>query len=231
MTTTRTRAGVAAFAASVCIGLSGCSAPPSKGGAGKSLTVKGSDTMVQLAQAWAEAFMRKFPGAKVSVTGGGSNTGIAALMNKGTDVCNASREMKESEREIARKNGVDVREFVVGRDALSVIVHPSNPVTELSLAQLKDLYTGKARNWKEVGGPDKPVVLNSRETSSGTYVFFQEQHQRAHLRFPKGFFKGDRLTDLISGEEHAVTPAAGGSLELRLPCPTWRFAMLVEKGA
>ncbi len=174
MTTTRTRAGVAAFAASVCIGLSGCSAPPSKGGAGKSLTVKGSDTMVQLAQAWAEAFMRKFPGAKVSVTGGGSNTGIAALMNKGTDVCNASREMKESEREIARKNGVDVREFVVGRDALSVIVHPSNPVTELSLAQLKDLYTGKARNWKEVGGPDKPVVLNSRETSSGTYVFFQE---------------------------------------------------------
>jgi phosphate transport system substrate-binding protein len=118
--------------------------------------------------------MKAHPGTKVSVTGGGSNTGIAALMNKGTDICNASREMKESERGIAKRNGVDVREFVVGRDALSVIVHPTNPVSELSLAQLKDLYTGKIANWKDVGGADQAVVLNSRETSSGTYVFFQE---------------------------------------------------------
>lgn len=152
----------------------GCGPSRKDGAAAKSMTIKGSDTMVQLAQAWAEAFMKQRPDVKVSVTGGGSNTGVAALMNKGTDICDSSRQIKESEVELAKSKGIDVREFIVAQDALSVVVHPSNPVSELSIAQLKDLYTGKVTNWKEVGGSDQKVVLNSRETSSGTYVFFQE---------------------------------------------------------
>jgi len=152
----------------------GCTAPAEKSEEKKSLAVKGSDTMVQLGQAWAEAFMKEHPDIQVSVTGGGSNTGIAALLNRGTDVCNASRQIKPEELEQAKQKGLDVKEFIVAQDALSVIVHPSNPVTELTLAQIKDIYTGKTTNWKELGGPDRPIVLNSRETSSGTYTFFTE---------------------------------------------------------
>ncbi len=152
----------------------GCRAPSKEKAQQQALTVKGSDTMVQLAQAWAEAFMQEHPEIAVSVTGGGSNTGIAALMNRGTDICNSSREIAASEKEAAKAKGLDLQEFVVGQDALAVVVHPQNPVSELSLAQLKDIFTGKIKNWKEVGGTDKAIVLNSRETSSGTYVFFQE---------------------------------------------------------
>jgi phosphate transport system substrate-binding protein len=144
------------------------------GGERGQITIKGSDTMVQLAQAWAQEFMKTHPNIRVTVTGGGSNTGIVALINKGTDVANASRPMKEEEKRSAASRGVDVKEFVVAQDALSVIVHPSNPINELTMEQLKDIYTGRVTNWKELGGPDQTIVLNSRESSSGTYVFFQE---------------------------------------------------------
>lgn len=167
-----------AVAATAAVVLAGCSSPKQDGGAGsgerRTLIVKGSDTMVQLAQAWAEEFMKKHPDIMVTVTGGGSNTGIAALMNKGTDICNSSRAIKEEELASAKRKGIDVQEFVVAQDALSVVVHPDNPISELTLAQLKDIYTGKITNWSAVGGPDQRIVLNSRETSSGTYVFFQE---------------------------------------------------------
>lgn len=165
-----------ATVAAALVLMAGC-APKNESGAPaekKTLTIKGSDTMVQLAQAWAEAFMKKHPETQVSVTGGGSNTGVAALINRATDICNASRPIKPEELEQAKAKGTEVKEFVVAQDALSVIVHKSNPVSELTLAQLKDIYTGKITNWKQVGGPDRNIVLNSRETSSGTYVFFQE---------------------------------------------------------
>ncbi len=149
-------------------------APTGSGGGSISLSLKGSDTMVQLAQVWAQEFMNSHKGAAITVTGGGSNTGIAALVNKGTDLANASRPMKDEEKAEAAKKGVEPREFIVAQDALSVIVHLSNPVNELTIEQLKGIYTGKIANWKEVGGPDQRIVLNSRETSSGTYVFFQE---------------------------------------------------------
>lgn len=156
------------------LALAGCTKSAQDGQEKKTLMVKGSDTMVQLAQAWAEEFMKEHPGIQVSVTGGGSNTGIAALLNRATDVCNASRQIKPEEQEQAKKKGLEIKEFVVAQDALSVIVHPDNPINELTVAQLKDIYTGKVRNWKELGGPDKNIVLNSRETSSGTYTFFTE---------------------------------------------------------
>lgn len=140
----------------------------------QTLTVKGSDTMVQLAQAWAQDFMKDNPNISVTVTGGGSNTGIAALMNKGTDIANASRPMKSEETDKAKESGVAVQEFTVAQDALSIVVNPKNTISALTLAQLKDIYQGKVTNWKQIGGPDMNIVVNSRETSSGTYTFFQE---------------------------------------------------------
>lgn len=169
----------AALAAAVVLAAGGCTKPePGQGGgpgsgARRALTVKGSDTMVQLATAWAQEFMKTHPDISVTVTGGGSGTGIKALINGTADIANSSRPIQEGEKaEIARRG--ELREFVVAQDALAVIVHPRNPVSELALAQLKDIYTGKTTNWRPVGGPDRKIVLNARETSSGTYVFFQE---------------------------------------------------------
>ena len=163
-----------ALCAPVAAVLSGCTKPDSTGdsaaGAKQNLTVKGSDTMVQLAQGWAQEFMKAHPEISVTVTGGGSGTGISALKNKSTDIANSSRPMKDDEK----ADVGDVKEFIVAQDALAVIVNPQNPISELTLEQIKDIYTGKVTNWNQVGGPDRRIVLNARETSSGTYVFFQE---------------------------------------------------------
>ncbi len=138
------------------------------------IQIKGSDTMVNLGQAWAEEFMAKHPDASIAVTGGGSGTGIASLINGTCDIAEASREMKAQEMELAKKNGHDVREFKVAVDALAVVVHPSNPVRELTEAQLSDIFTGKVTNWKEFGGKDAKVLALSRERNSGTHVYFLE---------------------------------------------------------
>jgi phosphate transport system substrate-binding protein len=139
------------------------------------ITVKGSDTMVVLGQRWAEEYMAKHKGTTIQVTGGGSGTGISALINGTTDVCESSRSMKDTEKkQIADKAGGPPVEIVVARDGLSVYVNDSNPLSELSMAQLKDIYTGKITNWKDVGGQDGKIIPYSRENSSGTYVFFKE---------------------------------------------------------
>ena len=145
------------------------------GGAQRAIQNKGSDTLVNLALAWAEAYREVEPGVSIAVTGGGSGTGIAALINGTVDIANASREMKESEIEDARKNGFDPQEFTVAIDALAVIVNQANPVNELTIDQLSDIYTGRITNWKEVGGNDAPIILVSRETNSGTHVYFLEE--------------------------------------------------------
>jgi phosphate transport system substrate-binding protein len=139
-----------------------------------SITVKGSDTMVNLASAWAEAFSNENPKVSISVTGGGSGTGIAALINKQTDIADASRAMKDEEVQDAEANGVNPVETQVALDGLSVVVNPSNPVTELSIPQLSDIYSGKVSNWKDVGGNDATIVVLARDTNSGTHVFFKE---------------------------------------------------------
>ena len=139
------------------------------------VTVKGSDTMVVLGQRWAEEYMKKNPKTTIQVTGGGSGTGISALINGTTDVCEASRAMKEAEKkQLADKAGAPPVEITVAKDGLSVYVHESNPLTELSIEQLKAIFTGKVTSWKEVGGPDAKIIPYSRENSSGTYVFFKE---------------------------------------------------------
>lgn len=140
------------------------------------ITVKGSDTMVILGQKWAEVYMQKHPGSKVQVTGGGSGTGFAALQNRQTDIANASRKIKLKEVEqCVRSFGKRPREYAVALDGLSVYVNSRNKLEALSLEEIRDIFTGKTTNWKDVGGPDAPIILYSRENSSGTYEFFKEQ--------------------------------------------------------
>lgn len=140
----------------------------------KMVQIKGSDTMVNLGQAWAEVFMEKNLEASIAVTGGGSGTGIAALISGTCDIAESSRSMKTEEIEQVKAKGKEVKEFVVGIDALTVVVHPSNPVRQLTIEQLSDIFTSKIKNWKELGGLDRPIVALSRERNSGTHVYFLE---------------------------------------------------------
>ena len=135
---------------------------------------KGSDTIVNLALAWAEKYQADHSDVRISVTGGGSGTGIAALVNGTVDIANASRKIKDEEIAQAKTNGINPVEHIIARDAIAVIVNPKNPVSELTLQQISDIYSGKYTNWKEVGGEDRPIVRLSRETNSGTHVYFLE---------------------------------------------------------
>jgi len=139
------------------------------------ITVKGSDTMVILAQRWAEKYMAVHPDVSIQVTGGGSGTGISALINGTTDICNSSRPMKPSEREKLKQRygslGVEIKS---ARDGLSVYVNEANPVNELTIQQIRDIYTARITNWKQLGGPSEKIILYSRENNSGTYVYFKD---------------------------------------------------------
>ena len=154
---------------------------------------KGSDTIVNLALAWAEEYQTIHPDIRLSVTGGGSGTGIAALINNTVDIANASRQIKEEEIENARANGSEPVEFVIARDAIAVIVHLNNPVDYLTLQQISDIYSGKINNWSEVGGEDRPIVRLSRETNSGTHVYFLEEVIRLGQKGNTTLFSRDTL--------------------------------------
>jgi phosphate transport system substrate-binding protein len=136
------------------------------------ITNIGSDTLVNLALAWAERYHELYPNVEISVTGGGSGTGIAALINSTVDIANASRSIKTEEIQQAEANGVDPMEFIVAKDAIAIIVNLNNPINRLTIQQLSDIYSGKIINWSEIGGEDREIVRLSRETNSGTHVFF-----------------------------------------------------------
>ena len=136
--------------------------------------IKGSDTVLPVAQQTAERFMNRNADSRVTVTGGGTGVGISALMDNTTDIAMASRPIKFSEKMKIKSAGEDVAEIVVAYDALAVVAHPSNPVKQLTRQQLEDIFRGKITNWKQVGGDDRKIVVYSRETSSGTYEFFKE---------------------------------------------------------
>ncbi len=142
--------------------------------AGDYLTLKGSDTMVHLGSTWAEQFMNNNTDLDVSVTGGGSGTGIAALLNGTTDICMASRSIKAKEIKLAEKKGLSPNKIVVARDGIAVVINPKNPINQLTMEQIGKIYTGQITNWNQVGGSDEKIIILSRESSSGTYVFFQE---------------------------------------------------------
>ena len=174
---------------------------------------KGSDTIVNLALAWAEAYQTVNPAVRISVTGGGSGTGIASLVNGTVDLANASRQIKAEEADAVRANGVEPVEFIIARDAIAVIVNPENPVSELTLQQLSDIYSGKINNWLEVGGEDRPIVRLSRETNSGTHVYFLEEVLRLGDSENKTFFSANTLllpsSEVISAEVRENPNAIG----------------------
>jgi phosphate transport system substrate-binding protein len=180
--------------------LAGCapssgSGSPSDSTAVPSVSIqnKGSDTIVNLALAWAERYQSLHPEMRISVTGGGSGTGITALIDGTVDIANASRAMKDEEIEAAQARGIQPEEHVIARDAIAVIVNPENPVNELTLEQISLIYRGVITNWQEVGGEDRPIVLLSRETNSGTHVYFLEEVLRLGSSTDKTIFAAETL--------------------------------------
>jgi len=165
----------------------------------------GSDTLVNLALAWAERYMGENPGVRISVTGGGSGTGIAALINGTIQIANASREMSAEEIALAKRNGIEPVRHTVALDAIAVVANRENPVSGLTLRQISDLYQGRTSNWRGVGGEDRPVVLLSRESNSGTYVYFLEQVIR---------MGDDKSTALFSPETLLMPSSQGISAEV-----------------
>lgn len=192
-----------------------------------SLKIAGSDTMVQLGQTLAKTYMEANPDKKISVQGGGSGTGIAALLNGSTDIASASREMKPKEWDQAKAKGLNVKEFVIALDALAVVVHPSNKVSKLTIAQLSDIYSGKITNWKEVGGDDKEILVISRENNSGTHVYFKEHVLRQGKEAKKDDANPDPLAKLEFGSKvtYGVSSQAIGDQVKSNPAAIGYFGM------
>jgi phosphate transport system substrate-binding protein len=174
-----------------------CTAPqtgsPSTSQPVSNIQNKGSDTIVNLALAWAEAYQQIHSEVRLSVTGGGTGTGMAALINGTVDIANASRQIKPEELAEARSKGIDPVEHVIARDAIAVIVNPNNPVSQLTLQQISDIYSGKITNWQNVGGENRPIVCLSRETNSGTHVYFLDTVLRLGDKNNKTFFSTTTL--------------------------------------
>jgi phosphate transport system substrate-binding protein len=167
---------------------------------------KGSDTIVNLALAWAEAYQDIRPEIRISVTGGGSGTGIAALINGTVDIANASRQIKPEERDKAESNGITPFQFVIARDAIAIIVHPENPIDQLTIDQISAIYSGEFQNWSQLGGEDRPIVRLSRETNSGTHVYFLENVLR----------KGEKDNNTLFSMDTLLLPSSEGiSAEIR----------------
>jgi len=181
-------------------GSGAASADAASDGPDRAIQNKGSDTLVNLALAWAEEYREVDPSVSIAVTGGGSGTGIAALINGTVDIANASRRMKDKEISAAQENGIDPMEFTVAIDALAVVVHPDNPVSELTIDQLADIFTGRVTNWQEVSGNDAPIIILSRETNSGTHVYFLEEVVR----------QGDKENEDIFAPQTLLMPSSVG---------------------
>ena len=186
------------------LALSGCrpEGEGSQNGAAASNTIqnKGSDTLVNLALAWAERYQQIRPEVRLAVSGGGSGTGIAAILNGTVDIANASRQISVEELRAAEEQGIEPVEFVVSQDAIAVVVHLQNPVDRLTIQQISDIYSGAINNWSEVGGEDRPIVRLSRETNSGTHVYFLEEVVR----------KGDPDDRTLFSQDTLLLPSSEG---------------------
>jgi len=153
-----------------------------------SMQIKGSDTIVNLIQVWAEMVVENNPSYNIGVTGGGSGTGFAALINETCDIAMSSREIEEKELAAAAEKNVTPVEYMVGLDGLAILINKNNPVIELTLEQLRDIFMAKITNWKEVGGEDRRIVILSRESNSGTHMFFKEHVLRHNDKKSKDEF-------------------------------------------
>jgi len=171
-----------------------------------SIVIKGSTTVLPIALKVAEAYMKQNPGIKISISGGGSGNGIKALIDGSTDIADSSRFIKEKEVKLAIDKGSYPVPFAVAYDCIVPIVHPSNSMINISLAQLKDIYTGKIKNWKNIGGPDRPVVVISRDTSSGTYEVWHKKVMKKTRVFPGALLQASNgaVTQAVSKNKNAV---------------------------
>jgi len=172
-----------------------------------SIQIKGSDTMVNLGQAWAEKYMEENPGDFVAVTGGGSGTGLSSLISGTCDIAMSSRNIKDKEIALAKQKGINPYEIKVALDGLAVVVNPANPVSKLTLGQLAGIFIGKTSNWKEVGGKDQKIVILSREVNSGTHVYFKEHVLRKGNANGKEEFAPGAL--LLSSSQAIADEVAG----------------------
>lgn len=178
----------------------------------RTIQIKGSDTMVNLGQAWAEEFNKIYPDVNIAVTGGGSGTGIAALISGTCDICESSRAIEEKERKKAEDKGIVPHEEIVGLDGIAVVVHPKNPVKNLTMDELRDIFMGNIRNWKEIGGGNKEIVILSREVNSGTHLFFKEHVLRkGSAKGPEEFSptallmpSSQAIADEVANNENAI---------------------------
>ncbi len=178
-------------------------------GSKNSIQIKGSDTMVNLGQAWAEKYMEKYPGDFVAVTGGGSRTGLSSLMSGTFDIAMSSRNIKEKEISLANKKGINPNEIKVALDGLAVVVNPANSVDKLTVDQLAGIFTGRIVNWKELGGKDEKIVVLSREVNSGTHVYFKEHVLRKNDPNSKEEFVPSAL--MLSSSQAIADEVAGNS--------------------
>jgi len=190
-----------------------CGGRTARPGGGAALQIKGSDTMVNLGQAWAEAFNKLHPEINVAVTGGGSGTGIAAIFNGTCDIAESSRALEEKELQQAKAAGFVLRETIVGLDGIVVVVHPSNPVSSLTMDELREIFMGNVKRWSVFGGEDRPIVLLSREVNSGTHIFFKEHVlRRGKSKGPEEFAPGALMmpSSYAIAEETALNENAVG---------------------
>ncbi len=172
---------------------------------GESLTIRGSTTVLPIAQKAAERYMQLHPEAHISISGGGSGTGIKALLDGSVDIADASRPMKAKEVKMARERGIAPCEHIIARDGIAVIVNPKNPLPELGKAQIKDIYTGKITNWSALGGSNKKIVVVSRESSSGTFETFNKIILKKERVTPASLLQAAN-----AGVLHTVAQSEGG---------------------
>jgi phosphate transport system substrate-binding protein len=170
------------------------------------INIKGSTTVLPIAQKVAEAFMKQHPDVKISISGGGSGNGIKALIDASTDIADSSRFIKPNEVDLAVKNGQYPVPFAVAYDCIVPVVHPSNPLTNITMEQLKAIYKGEIRNWKEMGGPDRPIVVISRDTSSGTYEVWLEKVLKEERVFPGALLQASNgaIVQAVSNNKNAI---------------------------
>jgi phosphate transport system substrate-binding protein len=173
--------------------------------AGK-IVIKGSTTVLPIAQKVAEAYMKEHPDVKITISGGGSGNGIKALIDGSTDIADSSRFIKEKEVKLAVERGAYPVPFAVAYDCIVPVVHPSNPVTDISMEQLKDIYMGKVKNWKELGGPDKKIVVISRDTSSGTYEVWHKKVLKKQRVFPGALLQASNgaIVQAVAKNKNAI---------------------------
>ena len=199
----------------------------------ENIVIKGSTTVLPIAQATLEAYMKANPGANISLSGGGSGEGIKALIDKSTDIANSSREIKKTEIELAKSKGVEPVETVVAIDAIVPIVNPRNPVKNLSLDQLSQIYQGKITNWKEVGGDDLEIAVISRDSSSGTFEAWGELVLKGAKVSPRAQLQASNgaIDQAVSKNKYAIGYVGLGYLEKSVKALTVNGITASEKTA